>query len=56
MNLTAGLNDMDKLKFLILSGLELLPLGCPARNQSLYALHYNVESWNIAEYVKAKSI
>jgi hypothetical protein len=32
----AGLNDMEKWKFLTLPGLELRPLGRPASSQSLY--------------------
>jgi hypothetical protein len=36
----AGLNIMQKLKFLSLPGLELRPLGRPARSQSLYRLRY----------------
>jgi hypothetical protein len=36
----AGLDDMEKRKFLTLPGLELRPLGRPARNQSLYRLRY----------------
>jgi hypothetical protein len=32
----AGLDDVKKRKFLTLLGLELRPLGCPARNQSRY--------------------
>jgi hypothetical protein len=36
----AGLDDMEKRKFLILPGLELRPLGRPARSQSLYRLRY----------------
>jgi hypothetical protein len=36
----AGLDDVEKRKFLTLSGLELLPFGCPARSQSLYRLRY----------------
>jgi hypothetical protein len=36
----AGLDDVKKRKFLTLPGLELRPLGRPARNQSLYRLHY----------------
>jgi hypothetical protein len=32
--------DMDKWKFLTLSGLELRPLGRPARSESLYRLSY----------------
>jgi hypothetical protein len=31
----AGLDDMEKRKFLTLPGLELRPLGYPARTQSL---------------------
>jgi hypothetical protein len=34
----AGLDDMEKRKFLPSQGLELRPLGCPARSQSLYRL------------------
>jgi hypothetical protein len=37
---TAGLNDMEKLKFLTLSGLEFRPLCCPANSQLLYRLRY----------------
>jgi hypothetical protein len=36
----AGLDDVDKRKFLTLLGLELRPLGCPVRSQSLYRLRY----------------
>jgi hypothetical protein len=32
--------DVEKRKFFTLPGLELRPLGCPARSQSLYQLHY----------------
>jgi hypothetical protein len=35
-----GLEDVEKRKFLILPGLELRPLGRPARSQSLYRLSY----------------
>jgi hypothetical protein len=35
----AGVNDLEKRKFLTLPGLELRPLGRPARSQSLYRLH-----------------
>jgi hypothetical protein len=31
-----GLDDVEKRKFLTLPGLEIRPLGRPARNQSLY--------------------
>jgi hypothetical protein len=34
----AGLDDVDKRKFLTLPGLELRPLGRPARSQSVYLL------------------
>jgi hypothetical protein len=36
----AGLDDMEKGKFLTLPGLELRPVGRPARSQLLYRLHY----------------
>jgi hypothetical protein len=36
----AGLDDMEKGKFLTLQGLELRRLGRPARSQSLYPLRY----------------
>jgi hypothetical protein len=36
----AGLNDIEKWKFLTLPGLQLWPLGRPARSQSLYRLRY----------------
>jgi hypothetical protein len=36
----AGVDDMEKRKFLILPGLKLRPLGRPARSQSLYRLRY----------------
>jgi hypothetical protein len=36
----AGLDDVEKIKFLTLQRLELRPLGRPFRNQSLYRLRY----------------
>jgi hypothetical protein len=36
----AGLDDVEKGKFLTLPGLELRPLGRPGRSQSLYRLRY----------------
>jgi hypothetical protein len=36
----AGLDDEKKRKFLTLLGLELRPVGRPARSQSLYRLRY----------------
>jgi hypothetical protein len=35
----AGLDDVEKRKFLTLPGIELLPLGRPTCTQSLYRLH-----------------
>jgi hypothetical protein len=40
----AGQNDVEERKFLILPGLELRPLGRPARTQSLYWTRYP-DSW-----------
>jgi hypothetical protein len=40
VNPGAGLDDLEKRKFLTLLGLELRPLGRPARSQSLYRLRY----------------
>jgi hypothetical protein len=40
VNPRAGLDNVVKRKFLILPGLELRPLGRPARSQSLYRLRY----------------
>jgi hypothetical protein len=40
----AGLDDVEKRKFLILPVLELRPLGCPARSQSQYRLSYSDSS------------
>jgi hypothetical protein len=40
VELSAGLDDMEKRKFLTLTGLELRPLGRPAHSQSLYRLRY----------------
>jgi hypothetical protein len=35
-----GVGDREKCKFLTLQGIELQPLGGPARSQSLYRLRY----------------
>jgi hypothetical protein len=40
MGLRASLDDVEKRKFLTLPGLELQPVSCPARSQSLYRLSY----------------
>jgi hypothetical protein len=36
----AGLDDIEERKFLNIPGLELPPLGLPARSYSLYRLRY----------------
>jgi hypothetical protein len=36
-----GLENVEKKKFFTLPGLQLLPLECPARSQSLYRLSYS---------------
>jgi hypothetical protein len=41
----AGLDAVEKRKFLTLPGLELRPLGRPARSQSLYRLRYPGSKW-----------
>jgi hypothetical protein len=43
----AGLDDVEKEKFLALLGLELRPLCRPARSQSLYRLRYPGFSFKI---------
>jgi hypothetical protein len=40
LDLRAGLDEMEKRKFLTLPGLEIRPLGRPSRSQSLYRLRY----------------
>jgi hypothetical protein len=40
MDPRAGVDDVEKRKFLALPRLELRPLGRPARSQSLYRLSY----------------
>jgi hypothetical protein len=42
----AGLDDVEKRKFLTLLGLELWPLGHPACRKSLYQLRYSCSSFN----------
>jgi hypothetical protein len=41
MGLRAGLNDVERKKFLTLAALELRLLGHPARSQSLCPLYYS---------------
>jgi hypothetical protein len=43
----ASLDNLEKRKFLTLPGLELRPLGRPARSQSLYRLRYPGSQDNI---------
>jgi hypothetical protein len=38
VDLRAGLDDLDKRKFLTIQGLELRPLGRPARRYTDYAI------------------
>jgi hypothetical protein len=52
----AGLDDVEKRKFLTLPGLELRPLGCPARSQSLYRLRYPGKSQNYFKYLPKHSL
>jgi hypothetical protein len=52
MNLRAGLDDMMKKTFLTLTGLELQPLGRPARSQSLYRLRYPGSLINRCTHIK----
>jgi hypothetical protein len=40
VNPRAGLDDVEKRKFLTLPGLEFRSIGRPARSQSLYRLSY----------------
>jgi hypothetical protein len=55
---TAGLDDVENIKFFDLPGLELRPLGRPARSQSLYRLSYPapykhgllILSWLLVEF------
>jgi hypothetical protein len=51
MDPRAGLDDVEKRKFLTLPGLELQPLSRRARSQSLYRLscQYSVIIWNRKE-------
>jgi hypothetical protein len=53
---TAGLDDVDKKKFLTLQGLELRILGRPARSQSLYLLHYPGSRGNWSTVKKGKVV
>jgi hypothetical protein len=50
----AGLDDVEKRKFLTLPGLELRPLGRQVRSQSLYRLRHpgSIERWIFYIYDK----
>jgi hypothetical protein len=54
----AGLDDVEKRKFLTLPGLELRPLGRPARSQSLYRLCYLGSSPNSGkiQFIKEQNV
>jgi hypothetical protein len=43
----AGLDDVEKKKFLTQPGLELRPLGRPARSQSLFRMRYPGSQYTI---------
>jgi hypothetical protein len=47
-----GLDDVEKRKFLILPGLELRPLGRPARSHSLYRPRYPCSLQNFVNSIK----
>jgi hypothetical protein len=42
----ADMDDVEKRKFLILTGLELRPLGRPVRSWSVHRLCYSGSMWN----------
>jgi hypothetical protein len=47
VNPRASLDDLEMKKFLTLPGLELRPLGRPARSQSPYRLRYPDSSYSV---------
>jgi hypothetical protein len=51
----ADLDDMERRKLLTLPGLELQPLGLPARSYSLYRLRYP-GSVSLSRFKKGKTI
>jgi hypothetical protein len=61
VDLRAGMDDLEKRKFLTLPGLELRILGRPARSKSLYRLRYPVlngvrsETFTVVEVGKTLS-
>jgi hypothetical protein len=52
----ASLDDVEKRKFLTLPGLELRPLGRPARSPSLYRLSYPGSSFTHLIYSEFSSV
>jgi hypothetical protein len=50
----AGLDDVEKGKFLTLPGLELRPLRRPARSQSLYRLRYPGSQDFLVQFLNTK--
>jgi hypothetical protein len=48
----AGLDDVEKGKFLVLPGLEHRPLGRPARRLSLYWLSYSDCRYRVSKNIK----
>jgi hypothetical protein len=57
----AGPDDVENRKFLIIPGLELQPLGRPARSQSLYRLRYSGTNFNeyffkLLKYLVSESV
>jgi hypothetical protein len=52
----AGLDVVEKRKFLTLPGLELRPLGRPAHSQSLYRLRYAILRYTVKLLSKVSDI
>jgi hypothetical protein len=52
----AGLDDVEKRKFLTLPGLKLRPLSHPARNQSLYRLRYPGSDSTLSIQTKVRDV
>jgi hypothetical protein len=52
VNPRAGLDYVEKRKFLALPGLKLRPLGCPAHSQSLYLLRCAGSTSKLSRLIK----
>jgi hypothetical protein len=52
----AGLDSVEKRKFLTLPGLVIRPLGRPARVQSLYRLRYPGSTFTLVQVYKNKNM